>query len=186
MFERFSNEAKNAVIRARDEAVGAGHDHLGCDHLLIGLIAGRGAAAEALTAAGLDVTGLRARLPGSPAAGPDPLDGDALASVGIDLDAVRRATEATFGPGALDRGRPKRRGGRLTSLAAPPDQDFKKSLELGHRVTVQLRQPAVTTGHLLIGLIDQANNAALDLLAAEGTDLAALRADVIARLAAAA
>jgi ATP-dependent Clp protease ATP-binding subunit ClpA len=185
MFERFSSEARNAVIRAWDEAVGAGHDHVGCEHLLLGLIAGRGAAAGVLTAAGLEITGLRARLPGGPAGGSGPLDADALASVGIDLDAVRRATEATFGPGALDQGRPRRRGGRLTSHGTPPDRDFKKSLELGHRATVRLRQPAVTTGHLLIGLIDQADNAALDLLATAGADPAALRADVIARLAAA-
>ena len=33
------------------------------------------------------------------------LDGEALAAIGIDLDEIRRRAEATFGPGALERGR---------------------------------------------------------------------------------
>jgi hypothetical protein len=37
------------------------------------------------------------------------LDADALASIGIDLDEVRRRVEEAFGPGALERTRAGRR-----------------------------------------------------------------------------
>ena len=44
-------------------------------------------------------------------------DGDALRAIGIELDAVRRHAEEAFGPGALDRAEPRRRGlGRVLRL----------------------------------------------------------------------
>ena len=39
---------------------------------------------------------------------PPPLDAEALASIGIDLDDVRRRVEDAFGPGALERTRAAR------------------------------------------------------------------------------
>ncbi len=39
-------------------------------------------------------------------------DADALASIGIDLDEVRRRVEEAFGPGALERTRAARRSPR--------------------------------------------------------------------------
>jgi len=186
MFERFTQDARSAVVRARAEAVGAGQDHIGCEHLLISLIGGRGPAAQALTAAGLEITSLRAGAPGQPGAGPKPLDAEALATLGIDLDAVRRATDAAFGPGALDRASSGRRGALGAARRMSLDADAKKSLELALRSTTRFRQPGISSGHLLIGLIDQGDNVALDMLVAAGADPAALRADVIARLTAAA
>jgi Clp amino terminal domain, pathogenicity island component len=47
-------------------------------------------------------------------------------------------------------------------------------------------QREISGGHLLIGIIDHGDNGALDLLAAFAVDVAGLRADVLARLAAAA
>ena len=183
MFERFSQDARRVVVQARHEAVRAGRGQLGCEHLLLGLLAEPGPAAEAMTAAGLELGALRAGLSRGSQAEPDPLDADALASVGIDLDTVRRAADATFGPGALDRagpGRPRRRG-RMRVTA-----DAKKALELALRTAVRLRQREISGGHLLIGIIDHGDNGALDLLAAFAVDVARLRADVLARLAAAA
>lgn len=186
MFERFSVSARHAVVLARSEAVQAGGNAIGCEHLLLALLNERhGAAGQALTAAGLDLTELRARV----AAGTDgdrgPLDGEALASLGIDLDAVRRATEAAFGRGALERAARPPRTGR-TPGGMHLTAEAKKSLELALRRTVGVRQREITTGHLLIGIIDQKENTALRLLAAAGADAASLRADVLARLTAAA
>ena len=203
MFERFSHSARQAVVRARAEAVLAGDDHIGCEHLLVSLLAEPGAAAQALSAAGLGADQARAALAGrARSAGrdrpdDDPLDAEALASIGIDLDAVRRAADASFGPGALDRaGQPGRggRGGRGGGRDAqgrpggrlPFGADAKKALERGLRAAAQSRQPAISTGHLLIGVIDQGANPALGTLAAAGIDPAALRADVVRRLAEAA
>jgi len=186
MFERFSQDARRAVVRAQHEAIRAGHDHIGCEHLLIGLLAEPGPAAEALTAAGLDLAELRASLPGETSGSPDPLDAEALASLGIDLDAVRRAADAAFGPGALDRGSRARRGRFRAIGRRPASADLKKSLELALRATVGLRQSSISTGHLLIGIIDQGHNAALETLAGAGADAAMLRADVLRRITAAA
>ena len=41
---------------------------------------------------------------------PPALDADALATIGIDLDEVRRRVEEAFGPGALERTRAARGG----------------------------------------------------------------------------
>src|ERR1022692_4894977 len=192
MFERFGKDTRRTVVRARHEAVRAGTDQIGCEHLLIGsvpartgtdqigcehlligLLAEPGPATQALAAAGLPITELRKQLPGGPAArpdpldagppDPDPLDAEALAAVGIDLDSVRRATDAAFGPGALDRARSGVARGRprATPHVSLTD-DAKRSLELALRSTIRLQQSSISTGHLLIGMLDQADNAALD------------------------
>jgi ATP-dependent Clp protease ATP-binding subunit ClpA len=183
VFERFTQEARRAVVRARHEAAGAGQNQIGCEHLLLALVAEPGPAAAALTTAGVELTALRAALPRGGQADPDPLDADALASVGIDLDTVRRAADAAFGTGALDRAGPgrARRPGRMRLTA-----DAKKALERALRAAASLRHRQISGAHLLIGIIDQGDNGALRLLAACGVDPAGLRADLLARLAAAA
>jgi ATP-dependent Clp protease ATP-binding subunit ClpA len=183
VFERFHQDARRVVERARHEAALAGQGQIGCEHLLLGLLAEPGLAAAALTAAGLDLPALRDRLPRPSQAQPDPLDAEALASVGIDLDQVRRAAEARFGPGALGRAGPAqaRRPGRMRF-----SMDAKKALELAVRAAVVRRHREITGAHLLIGIIDQGHNGALDLLAGTGADAATLRADLLRRLDAAA
>ena len=57
-------------------------------------------ARAAVRAAGLVRTPRR-----RPRAEPRPLDAEALATIGIDLDEVRRRVEEAFGPGALERTR---------------------------------------------------------------------------------
>jgi ATP-dependent Clp protease ATP-binding subunit ClpA len=189
MFERFSGAARQAVVVARSEAMRIGQPTIGCEHLLLALLSEqRSAAGQALTATGLTLDDLRARVAaGKPATDgeDDPLDAEALASLGIDLDTVRRAADAAFGRGALDRvaqgpSASRARGSRRMTAEA------KKSLELALKSAVALRQREISTGNLLIGIIDQKDNAALRLLAGAGTDTGALRADVLARMAAAA
>jgi ATP-dependent Clp protease ATP-binding subunit ClpA len=187
MFERFHPDARRAVVVAYQEATRGGQDHIGCAHLLLGLLSVPGAAAEAMTAAGLGLAGLRAVLPGnSSAADSDPLDAEALASLGIDLDAVRRATDASFGRGALDRAGAARRGRRLITGHIPMSPDLKQSLELALRATAASRRRDISPGHVLIGILSQADNSALVALRAAGIDPVALRADVTRRMGAAA
>jgi hypothetical protein len=61
--------------------------------------------------------------------------------------------------------------------------EAKKALELTLCAAVELRHRELTGGHLLVGIIDQGRNGALDLLSALAVSPAALRADVITRLA---
>lgn len=174
MFERFAMAARQAVLDARTEAGWAGQDQVRSEHILVGLLRQPGPAADALTEAGLDLDGLRTRLPRG-TGGPGDLDADALATLGIDLDAVRRAADASFGPGALDRaGR-----GRARLAFAP---DARQTLARAVRHAQQSSQPEISSGHLLLGILDQPSSGALTVLAAAGTDVPALRADVLRRI----
>ena len=64
--------------------------------------------------------------------------------------------------------------------------EAKTSMELALHEAVALRHRELTGGHLLVGIIDHGHNGALDLLSVFAASPAALRADVIARLAEAA
>jgi ATP-dependent Clp protease ATP-binding subunit ClpA len=108
MFERFTDEARQVVVRAQDEARQLGHDYIGCEHLLLAASAAGAPAAEILRGQGVTPERIRAEIVRAigPGAGPDPvrgLDRDALAAIGIDLDVVRARIEASFGPDALAR-----------------------------------------------------------------------------------
>ena len=181
MFERFSAQTRRTVEDAAAESHRLRAGRIGCQHLLIALArAGTGPAAVALNAAGADQDRLRG-LAGRDVAAP--LDGDALAVLGIDLAAIRRSAEEAFGAGALDRpSRPTARGparGRLTA-------DARKAIELALRHAQRNRDRVLSPGHLLVGLIDQGDNSALRLLAAAGLGPGQLRAEVIRMMAAAA
>lgn len=182
MFERFTTQAREAVVQAREQAHGLHHGYVGCEHLLLALSAGRDTpAADALAAFGLDTAMLRAgviELLGPGGAG---LDAAALASLGIDLDAVRRATEANFGRGALDRGT-HQRGRPVSAGRIPFTPRAKKALELALRAAVRSGDREISAGHLLLGVIDQRDNAALQVLKAAGVQVGALRRDVADRM----
>ena len=186
MFERFTTQARQTVHLALSEARVLGASRIGPEHLLLGLAHGRsGPAAEALRAAGLQVAGLRQIAARQPAAQPDaaPLDADALALLGIDLDQVRRAAEAAFGPGSLDR--PARTGLAATSRFRMTAES-KRAMTLALRLAHTRGDREISSGHLLAGIIDQGDNGALRILAAADVDPAALRADTVRRMAAAA
>lgn len=182
MFGRFTDQAKNAIRLARSQAL-AGHvSQIRCEHLLVGLADERsGLAASALAQAGLDPKRLQELASQQDHA--DSLDADALALVGIDLDQVRRAAEAAFGPGALNH--PSRRAASPKAWVRMAEES-RQALDLASRTVRDTHSPALSASHLLVGIIDQGDNAALHLLAAANIDPAALRADVLRRLAAAA
>jgi ATP-dependent Clp protease ATP-binding subunit ClpA len=179
MFEKFATQARRAVVAALEEAHRSGASRIGCEHLLIGLGDERsGLAADALANAGLSRRRLRELAAGQPRR--DALDAEALASVGIDLDAVRQAAEHAFGPDALDH--PARDWARGTRRARMTS-DARKALELALRATQASHSRSISSGHILIGIIDQGANGAIRMLAAADLRPADLRADVVRRLA---
>lgn len=178
MFERFTQAARQSVVLAQEEARQMRNEHIGAEHLLLGLLIQHGPAAQSLAAAGLDVEGLRARV--AAATHGDVLDSEALASLGIDLDAVRRSTEAAFGPGALDRGRARVRG------HIPFTPEAKKSLELALREALKLKHGYISTGHILLGVLRAGDNTAMRVLEKADINVNGLREDVTRRLAEAA
>ena len=105
-------------------------------------------------------------------------DADALRSVGIDLDAVRRSVEEAFGPGALDRGTS---GGRKRGHI-PFTRGAKKALELALREALQLGHNYIGTEHLLLGLVRDERCSAARLLAARDLSRERVRTEVLSEL----
>ncbi len=145
MFERFTSEARAAVVRAQSEARALRADEIRPVHLLLGIADGTGRGGAPLRAAGAGHDRLRT----AAARSGDPLDADALAALGVDLSRVRAAAEAAFGPGALDP--PRRAGGHI-----PFTDGSKRSLELALRHVLGLdgrRGRRIDDGHVLYGVL---------------------------------
>ena len=70
-FKRFTDKARQVVVLAQDEARRFGHNYIGTEHLLLGLVA----------------------------EGNEGLAAHALESIGIGLEAVRQQVEEIIGPG---------------------------------------------------------------------------------------
>ena len=63
MFERFTDRARQTVVFAQDEARRLGHNYIGTEHILLGLVReGDGVAAKVLVDRGADLTSVRATL----------------------------------------------------------------------------------------------------------------------------
>ncbi len=60
MFERFTDRARRVVVLAQQEARMLHHDHIGTEHILLGLIGeGEGVAAQALESLGISLEAVR-------------------------------------------------------------------------------------------------------------------------------
>jgi len=150
MFERFTKEARADVVDAQQVARELRSPTIDTRHLLVVLAAGDGPASGALRTAGLEPEAVADAARRAISSG-EPLDADALASLGVDLAEIRRQTDRTFGEGALDRAgsaRPRRSGAHV-----PFTSDAKKALELALREAVRLRSKGIDGGHLLLGLV---------------------------------
>ncbi|MFD7846817.1 Clp protease N-terminal domain-containing protein [Nocardia sp. NPDC059764] len=63
MFERFTDASRRAIVLAQEEARALGHDWIGTEHLLLGVLAGDDpVAARVLGDLGLDVSSVRERI----------------------------------------------------------------------------------------------------------------------------
>lgn len=164
MFNRFTRAAKEAVIETQRIALEQGSDRIDTEHLLLTL-SQDGEVRFALETAG-DVTALRLALEQEIRS--QGLDGEALASLGIDLEEVSRRTDEVFGAGALSQA--KRKRGHI-----PFTREAKKALELALREAVRLKDRSIGTRHLLLGLL-RADCPARSTLTAQGFDLGVLRA----------
>ena len=71
MFERFTDRARRVVVQAQEEARLLNHNHIGTEHVLLGLIAD-----------------------------PDTVSTNALVAHGLDMNAVRQAVVAAIGEGS--------------------------------------------------------------------------------------
>ena len=176
MFERFTDRAKRVIVVAQDEALALGHDFIGTEHLLLGLTRTDGIPKELLDER--DVTSDKVRdeavrllteaglhRPGDRSAE------EALASLGIDVDEIRRRADESFGPGKFKFPRP----GFTPRL--------KRTMELTLRESLTVGSAEVGPEHLLLGLLADPESVAVQVLSGLGTDPGALRSAVLARVA---
>jgi ATP-dependent Clp protease ATP-binding subunit ClpA len=192
MFERFTDKARQSLAAAQLEARELGHNFIGTEHLLLGLLATDGVASHELAATGVTAEGPRQAITGIVGHGHGPDDdndpssaddAEALRAIGIDLDEVRSAVEGAFGEGALDRaGRANGKGFAKRRLGAPPFAPrSKKVLELSLREALSLGHNYIGTEHLLLAIVREGKGVAAQILA-ERTDLRDLRTKTIDEL----
>ena len=180
MFERFTEDARRAVVLAQEEAVALRHGWIGTEHVLLGVLRAGGDGARLLAGFGVDAAGVRDDVVRIVGRGEDDIDRDALATLGIDLDAVRERVERAFGPGALSRRGRCRRGG-AGPAASRSRARAKKALELTLREAISLGERDLRGEHLVLGLLREGDGVAARVLAERGVTLAAARERVAGR-----
>lgn len=181
MFERFTAEARSAVVGAQEHAARRGDPAITVTHLLLALT--EGSLSGLLSAYGIDAETIERLAPGRTARAID--DSDALRTIGVDLDAIRRSIEAAFGSGALEaassrrrrvRMRRRDRGHRAFSASA------KLALELSLRETIRLPGRQIGAESLLLGLLGSDDPELAHLMRQVPADLADLRLHVESRI----
>lgn len=193
MFERFTHAARDAVKRAQAEARALHHPSVGTEHLLLALLLGdEGRLTALLSEQGMTAETVRAQILRRVGVGTQPVanteadDAAALRAIGIDLDAVRRTIEQSFGPGSLQlppAGPPRRRGLlRRPQLRGTFTAPAKKALELSLREALHLKHKFIAPEHLLLGILREDKALGAQILRDAGVDLAELRAGVVAAL----
>ena len=180
MFERFTAEARSVVVSAQRDARELDQPSIGTAVLLLGVAEERATAGgRVLLELGIGENDIRddiRRAAARERAFSDE-DEDALRSVGIDLDEVRRSVEEAFGAGALDRGGAARAG------HIPFTRGAKKALELSLREALALGHKHIGTEHLLLGLVRDERCSAARLLAARGIDRERVCSEVLREIA---
>jgi ATP-dependent Clp protease ATP-binding subunit ClpA len=193
MFERFTSEARSVVVGAQEQARGLDHAYIGTEHLLLSMLASDDPAATLLRERGVtheSASALIQQFLGGPAERLTPNDADALRTIGIDLDEVRRRLEENFGPDPLAvpaeepvrRRFGLRRRHRQPVAAGPSPKGHipftpraKKVLELSLREALRLKHRSIGTEHVLLGLIREGEGLAALVLTRRKVDLAELR-----------
>lgn len=151
MFERFTHEARAAVIGAQELARAMQSAEISAQHLLLALLDADDIAARVLGRVGVERDAVVADMTALGEA-----DAAALDRLGIDLQAVRSQVDATFGPGALDSPPRRPSGGLLQRLLGehiPFTGEAKKALESSLREARKLTHAYLGTEHILLGLV---------------------------------
>ncbi|MGY0501802.1 Clp protease N-terminal domain-containing protein [Nocardia sp. FBN12] len=189
MFEKFSKNARMAVVATQEDAKQLGAARIGPEHLLLGVLANAEPDLAAVLAT-RDITADSVRAAVAQRATADPLGGDdaeALRSIGIDLDAVQASVAENFGAGAWDRAEPEPKRGLLGRLLGanwdhiPFSTEAKKSLELALREAIHCKDREISSAHLLLGILRAAESTTADLVGGREA-VSGLRTDVYGML----
>ena len=167
MFERFSRNARVAVVLAQEEARELNSDEIRPEHILVGVLqsAGHGLSGV-LGGYGLTADVIRQRLVETRSGIDESFDddADALKPIGIDLRAVRERLDHTFGEGTWDNalrksGRRRRRRGHI-----PFTRPAKKVLELALREALAHKDNGIGCEHIMLGILRGGDKFTLGLI----------------------
>jgi ATP-dependent Clp protease ATP-binding subunit ClpC len=160
MFKEFTDGAKHAVMQAQTEAQARSDDHVGGEHLLLGVMrAGTGLAADLL--GGVAVTPEAGRRAVEELYGPPPAvpPGESPAATGIDPDRVDAGLTESFGEAA-------------TAPEPTPFDDAAKAALVA--AVGAAGEGRIGTEHVLLGLLDDPGGRAVKVLEHLGVDAGAL------------
>jgi ATP-dependent Clp protease ATP-binding subunit ClpC len=155
MFLRFTDESRASVEAAFEEARMLGHDSLGDEDLLLGVLrADEGVGAEALSSLGVTLEEAREESEG--------MLSDALSSIGISLEDVRREAGDAFDM-------------RLPDDRKIPYSPRAKNALVGARKEMRrLRDNHLGTEHVLLGIVGNEDGTAVRMLGRLGVSPEAL------------
>jgi ATP-dependent Clp protease ATP-binding subunit ClpC len=149
MFLRFTDRSRRCVRAAFEEARMLGHDALGDEDLMLGILrVDEGVGAEALASLGVTLEGARE--------GSEEMLSDALSSIGISLEDLRREAGDTFEM-------------RLPDDRRIPFSPRAKNALVGARKEMRrLGDNYLGTEHVLLGILRIQDGTAIRLLASMG------------------
>ncbi|MTE13782.1 Clp protease N-terminal domain-containing protein [Nocardia aurantiaca] len=145
MFERFTDTARRTIVLAQEEARLLRHDWIGTEHLLLGLMNGS-----------------------------DPIAGQTLADLGMDLSGLRERVKQAVGVQEQ----------RTPAEHIPFTPRSKKVLEMSLREAMRLQHNYIGPEHLLLALAAEGSGVASQVLISEGAGPDEIRRRVSARMAA--
>jgi ATP-dependent Clp protease ATP-binding subunit ClpC len=155
MFERFTDRARRVVELAQHKARALGHDHIGTEHILLGLIdEGRGVGTTTLTSMGINLDEMRQAVQDSIGRGPQPPESEhipfspqAKKALELSLREANQLGHNYIGTEHILLALIREGGGAAQLLAAAGvdyDRDWQQVIELlyGHREAGSAAAPA--------------------------------------------
>ena len=150
------NDHANRVLDlARAEAERFGHRYLGPEHLVLGVLRDGRGASRVLEAYGADLSAAREALgrlvDRGVVPGPRPSDAELLGALGIDLEAIRRTTERSFGGKAVGWAVREATRARRGGVGRVPRTPLREPPRLIGQVLVHAGEQARAHGIAVIG-----------------------------------
>ena len=173
MLDRFTDRARRVMSLAKEEAIALGSQKVGTEHLLMALAKeDSGIAGEALRSLDISREDILEEIQGEAAAAAGNVEAQGSAPAGkatdADADAPEPAADAGTAPGAP--------APDTAKLAFTPA--VIAVMEKSFRLARENNQTYVSTEHLLLAIVAEPGNKAMDILMRLGTSDAAVRAEV--------
>jgi ATP-dependent Clp protease ATP-binding subunit ClpC len=155
MFTRYRDRSRDSVEAAFEEARMLGHDSLGDEDLLLGILrADEGIAAEALSSLGVTLEEARDECEG--------MHSDTLTSIGISLEDIRREAGEAFDMSLPD------------DRKIPYSPRAKNALVRGRKEMRRLGDNYLGTEHVVLGILGNEDGTAVRMLGRLGVSPEAL------------